>query len=225
MIYSLPGSTVISYMGGTFGNSLAALVYSSRTGHIIYPKHNSFHVMPWVIDPIDSTIHPEKALHFRREVTSEDIIQLHCLNASLVVSKFPESKVILLTCDSEDEYFAIQRQWQVCTNLQSPSIETILSAWDWIEYNLTYYNQSGRNFKANQVLSVEWKSVLQCLDKIFDFLNITVNAHALEIYMRHIDRQMSTFYNRDKNFEFAWQTWITYGADAKIQDLAKEYLQ
>lgn len=225
MIYNIPGSIVISYLGGTFGNALAALISSAQSGVIKYPIGNTFHVINWPINSIDCTILKDKAIEFTKKVGENDIVQLHCLNANLVYYKFPASKIILLTCDQTDEYYGIQRQWIVNTKPKDITIENILSAWDWIQYNLNYYSISQRDFSTDNALCVDFKSVTDNFEKIENYLKLKFLDTAKRVYIDHYNTQIKTFYNHDINFNFAWEKFTTIGANCPIEYLAKEFVQ
>ena len=225
MIYNIPGSIVISYLGGTFGNALAALINSAQSGVIKYPIGNTFHVINWPINSIDCTILKDKAIEFTKKVGENDIVQLHCLNANLVYYKFPASKIILLTCDQTDEYYGIQRQWIVNTKPKDITIENILSAWDWIQYNLNYYSISQRDFSTDNALCVDFKSVTDNFEKIENYLKLKFLDTAKKVYIDHYNTQIKTFYNHDINFNFAWEKFTTIGANCPIEYLAKEFVQ
>ena len=225
MIYSIPGSIVLSYLGGTFGNALASLINSSQSGVIKYPAGNTFHVSHWPIDPIDCTILKDKTVKFTKKVAENDIVQLHCLNAKLIRYKFPDSKLVLLTCDQTDEYYGIQRQWIVNTKPMHITIKNILSAWDWIEYNLNYYSISKRDFLADDVLCLDFKSVADNFEKIENYLELKFLDTAKSVYIDHYNTQIKTFYNHDVNFNFAWEKFTAIGPLAPIEDLAREFVQ
>tara|TARA_R110000822_G_scaffold308530_1_gene436599 strand:+ start:157 stop:834 length:678 start_codon:yes stop_codon:yes gene_type:complete len=225
MIYNIPGSIVISYLGGTFGNALASLINSSRSRVIKYPTGNTFHVVNWPIDPIDCTILKDKPVRFTKKVAENDIMQLHCLNAELIHYKFPASKIILLTCNQYDEYYGIQRQWLVNTNPIGITVKNILSAWDWIEYNLNYYSISRRELSSDNAVCLDFKSVVDNFKKIENYLELTLLDKAKNIYINHYNNQMKTFYNHNPNFNFAWEKFNTTGHSAPIKDLAIEFLQ
>lgn len=226
MFYSFPGSIVLSYLGGTFGNSLASVIESSRTGRIKMPKNNTFHVINWPLKNIDCTITKNNPIRFTKEITPKDIIQLHCLNSELISYKFPDSQCIMLDCNPADEYYGIQRQWLVNnTSTTEISIDNISLAWDWIGYNLNYYTESGRNHQnRSNVLCLDFKSVVDNFKLIEDYLKITFLQEAKEVYKMHYQKQMQNFYIKNANFEFAWNVFNDIGPDAPIVDLASEFV-
>lgn len=225
MQYNFPGSIVISYLGGTFGNALASMITASQTGIVQLPVHNIFHVANWPYEYIDCTITKHNVIRFNKNIVPGDIVQLHCLNAELVSYKFPSSQCILLTCQPTDEYFGIQRQWLVNKSTQGITVNDILSAWDWIIYNLTYYNQSSRVLTHPHVLCLDFKSVVDNINIIEEYLKIKISDHAMQVYKEHIANQMSVFYNKDTSFNFAWTTFNQSGPTAPIEDLAKEFVK
>jgi len=225
MFYSFPGSIVLSYLGGTFGNALASAIESSRTGRVKLPKNNTFHVVNWPLESIDCTITKNNPIKFTKEITPSDIIQLHCLNSELISYKFPDSQCIMLDCNPADEYYGIQRQWLVNnTNTTEISIASILSAWDWIDYNLNYYTESGRNNQHCNVLCLDFKSVIDNFKLIEDYLKIKFLQEAKEVYTIHYQKHMQNFYIKNANFEFAWNMFNDVGPNAPIVDLASEFV-
>jgi hypothetical protein len=224
MFYSFPGSIVLSYLGGTFGNSLAALITSSRTGHIKLPNKNTFHVNEWPLEPIDCTITKNNPIRFIKKINPSDIIQLHCLNSELISYKFPDSRCIMLDCNHNDEYYGIQRQWLVNTTPVDISVANILSAWDWITYNINYYTLSGKNNQHHNILCLDFKSVIDNFKLIEDYLKITFLEQAKEVYVLHYQKQMQKFYIKNTNFEFAWKVYSECGPAAFIEDLASEFV-
>lgn len=225
MVYNYPGTIVLSYLGGTFGNALASTIISTRTKQIQQPNGNTYHVNKWPIDPIDCSITYENIVRFNKPITPNDIIQLHCLNADLILYKFPESKNILLTCPLEDEYFGIQRQWLVNTPNIQIDIKNILSAWNWIEYNSRYYNLTGRNFNNSKLLCLDFKSVSENFDKIEDYINMSISIKSKDAYKKHLEKQMVVFYDKHPIFDFAWNVFTNVGPTAPIEDLAREFLK
>jgi hypothetical protein len=223
MFYSFPGSIVLSYLGGTFGNSLATLIASSQTGSIRIPNKNTFHTV-WPIESIDCTITRDSIIKFTKEINIGDIIQLHCLNAELISYKFPNSHCIMLDCNHADKYYGIQRQWLVNTHPTEISFANILSAWDWIEYNINYYTLSGKNNQHHNVLCLDFKSVIDNFELIEDYLKITFLEQAKEMYILHYQKQMQKFYTKNTNFEFAWKVFNEHGSTALIEDLAKDFV-
>lgn len=225
MFYSFPGSIVVSYLGGTFGNSLATLIDSSQTGHIKLPNKNTFHGgINWPIESINCTITQDSIIKFTKEINTGDIIQLHCLNAELISYKFPDSHCIMLNCDHNDTYYGIQRQWLVNTVPIGISVANILSAWNWIEYNINYYTLSGKNAQHDNVLCLDFKSVIDNFESIEDYLKITFLAQAKEVYILHYQTQMQKFYTKNTNFEFAWKVFNENGPTALIEDLASKFV-
>jgi hypothetical protein len=224
MFYSFPGSIVLSYLGGTFGNSLATLIDSSRTGRIRLPHKNTFHGIRWPIESVDCTITQDSIIKFTKQINTGDIIQLHCLNAELISYKFPNSHCIMLDCDHNDEYYGIQRQWLVNTHPIEISFANILSAWDWIEYNINYYTLSGKNNQHHNVLCLDFKSVIDNFELIEDYLKITFLKQAKEMYILHYQKQMQKFYTKNTNFEFAWNVFNEHGPTAPIENLAKDFV-
>lgn len=225
MYYSLTETIVVSYLGGTFGNSLAMLVDTSRTGKVKQPYRDTFHVNDWPIESIDCTITKDDPIRFKKKIQPEDIIQIHCLNAELIAYKFPNSRCIMLDCQTSDEYFGIQRQWLVNTNPKDTSIENILSAWDWIEYNINYYSKTGKINQAPGVLCLDFRSVQDNLQTIEDYLGIKFLPQSKEIYLSHYQKQMQKFYDKNTNFDFAWTVFMNRGPTAPIEDLAREFLR
>jgi hypothetical protein len=224
MFYSFPGSIVLSYLGGTFGNALASVIESSSTGRIRLPNKNTFHTVIWPIESIDCTITKDSIIRFKKEINTGDIIQLHCLNAKLIAYKFPNSRCIMLDCNHDDEYYGIQRQWLVNTSPTETSIANILSAWDWIEYNISYYTQSGRNNQHRNVLCLDFKSVIDKFELIEEYLSLTFSKEAKNVYILHYQKQMQNFYIKNANFEFAWKVFNGHGPNALIEDLASEFV-
>lgn len=224
MFYSFPGSIVLSYLGGTFGNALASVIESSRTGRIRLPNKNTFHIVNWPIESIDCTITKDSIIRFKKEINTGDVIQLHCLNAKLITYKFPDSRCIMLDCNHDDEYYGIQRQWLVNTSPTETSIANILSAWDWIEYNISYYTQSGRNNQHRNVLCLDFKSVIDKFELIEDYLSLIFSKEAKNVYILHYQKQMQNFYIKNANFEFAWKVFNDHGPNALIEDLASEFV-
>ena len=224
MFYSFSGTIVVSYLGGTFGNSLDTLINASLTGKIKQPRGDTFHVNDWPIEPIDCTITKNDPIRFRKKIESDDIIQLHCLNAELIAYKFPVSRCIMLDCQSGDEYFGIQRQWLVNTTPIDTSINNILSAWNWIEYNLNYYNKTSKINQGHGVLCLDFKSVIKNFKSIEDYLGVGFLQEPKEIYILHYQKQMQKFYIKNTNFDFAWTVFNDRGPTAPINDLAREFL-
>jgi hypothetical protein len=180
--------------------------------------------MTWPIENIDCTITKDNPIRFLKEIKPGNIIQLHCLNSELISYKFPDSQCIMLDCDHNDEYYGIQRQWLVNTTPLGISIDNILSAWDWIEYNVNYYTLSGRNNQHHNVLCLDFKSVIDNFKLIEDYLKITFLKKAKEIYTIHYQKQMQQFYIKNTNFEFAWKVFKDNGPTAFIEDLASEFV-
>jgi len=224
MIYDFPGSIVISFLGGHFGNALASLIKSSLTDEVLYPVRNTFHVLSWPVGPSDWTITKESTINFTQEIAYNDIIQLHCLNADLIFYKFPSSRSILLTCDAPDEYFGIQRQWLVNTLPTGVSVDNILSAWNDIEYNLSYLDISKRVQQHDKILCLDFKSVVENYFALENFLELKFSDQAKQVYEKHLTKQLGTFYDRNENFDFAWNIFQTQGATAPIRDLATEFV-
>jgi len=52
MFYSFPETIVVSYLGGTFGNSLAMLVDTSRTRKVKQPNRDTCHIKDWPIEDL-----------------------------------------------------------------------------------------------------------------------------------------------------------------------------
>jgi hypothetical protein len=225
MIYSFPDSIVLSFLGGTFGNALGTLIESSLTGKVKKPVNNTFHVNNWPFASIECTITKDSILNFTKKINPTDLIYLHCLNAELVQHKFPTSRCILLTCQSDEEYFGIQRQWLVNTNPIGVTVENILSAWDWINFNINYYNASDRILTHNDVLCLDFKSVVNSFDLIENYLKLKLLLPAKQIYISHYQSQMELFYNQNTSFNFAWNILKTQGCDAPIENLAKRFIQ
>lgn len=225
MVYDLPGSIVISYLGGHFGNALASLIKCSITDKILYPVGNTFHTLSWPIGPVECAITKESTINFRQKIEHNDIIQLHCLNADLIYYKFPNSKSILLTCNASDEYFGIQRQWLVNTTPIGVNVENILDAWNWIKYNLSYLDTSKRVQQHDKILCLDFKLVDKNYPVLENFLELTLSDSAKRIYEQHLALQLATFYQRNKNFDFAWNIFLVQGASAPIYDLAKEFVR
>jgi hypothetical protein len=225
MIYSLPGTVVISYLGGTFGNALAALVIGSQAGRIRLPNKNTFHTVNWPIESIDCTITKDSIIRFKKEINTGDVIQLHCLNAKLIAYKFPDSRCIMLDCSDFDQYFGIQRQWLVNNQITSTkSVDTVLSAWNWIKYNLNYYNDSGKINQFDKVLCLDFKSVIDKFELIEDYLSLTFSKEAKNVYILHYQTQMEKFYIKNINFEFAWDVFNSQGSAVPIRELAKDFV-
>jgi len=224
MFYSFPGTIVLSYLGGTFGNALATLIDTSRTGKIKQPNGRTFHVNNWPIESIDCTITKNDPIRFRKKIELDDIIQVHCLNTELIAYKFPHSQCIMLDCQPSDEYFGIQRQWLVNTNPIGTSIKNILSAWDWIEYNINHYNITGKMNHGHDVLCLDFKSVIDNFKLIEDYIGVVFLQESKEIYTSHYQKQMQEFYTKNTNFDFAWKVFDDCGPTAPIEDLAQEFL-
>jgi hypothetical protein len=225
MIYNYPDNILISYLGGTFGNALSGLILSAISNNIYHPNNNNFHVIDWPIETSSCMITEDSVIKFKRQLSANDIIQLHCLNADLIYYKFPASRSILLTCNPEDEYFGIQRQWLVNTNPASISVDNILNAWDWIGYNLNYYNSANRIQQHDKILCLNFKSVSSSYNLIENYLELTLSNTAREMYETYITAQTNSFYNINENFAFAWKVFTEQGANALINDLAKDFIK
>lgn len=224
MFYSFPETIVLSYLGGTFGNSLATLIDTSRTGKVKYPTRDTSHVNNWPIESLDCTITKTSPVRFKKKIDSNDIIQIHCLNAELITYKFPHSRCIMLDCQPSDQYFGIQRQWLVNNTPLDTSIKNILSAWNWIEYNINYYNTTGLVNQGPGILCLDFKSVVDNFQSIEDYLRVKFSQPSKEIYISHYQNQMKKFYNKNTNFDFAWTVFHDRGPLAPIEDLAREFL-
>lgn len=215
---------IISYLGGTFGNSLASVIHASMYNQTVKPpKKNHYHSTKWPIEVNSCMPTKDSEVKLKRQLQSFDIVQIHCLNAELVFNKFKSNKCIQLFCNREEEYFAIQRQWKVLHDPIDVTIENINSAWDWIHFNLTYYNKEGRVFFHSGVLSLEFKSVEHNFNFIEQHLNIRITDNSREIYKNHLKKQLETFYEKNANFELAWRVYTDQGPDAPIVDIAKDY--
>lgn len=222
MQYRLPGSIIISFVGGTFGNALAHLIMSSQTNELYHPIDKTFHQTDWPFDFINCLITNDSTINWNKEILPNDIVQVHCANADILAYKFPSSKLLLLTCDNE--YYAIQRQWQVLNTDDLDKFETILSAYNWVTYNLDYLNSTGRQHNNSAVLSIDFSDVANRLEDIEDFLQLKFLPEPKEIYTAHIEKQMKTFYEINSNFKFAWDVYSTHGSKAPIVDLTNEFL-
>jgi hypothetical protein len=221
MIYNIPESIVISYLGGCFGNSLAVMLLSSKTKKIFKPSENTFHVVSWPIDSNDCTITRNSKIKFLKSLESTDIIQVHCLNADILNYKFPVSKRILLNCTNDDEYFGLQRQWLVLTDQTMSQNNLILSAWNWIEYNCSILNENGRILESNNkdTLCFDFKTVSENIDNLELLIGFKITADAKNIYQTHYQRQMEKFYIINENFKFAWNVYHQQGPTAPIEDI------
>jgi hypothetical protein len=135
---------VIGYLGGCFGNSLAMIIKAASTGSSIDPNAKNFHVMQWPYDIKHCMITYDSDLVILRQLFPGEALQVHCLNGHILTKKFPQSKSILLTCDAENEMYAIHRQWMILNDLSKPKLELVNNAWDWINFNLGHYETTGR---------------------------------------------------------------------------------
>jgi predicted GIY-YIG superfamily endonuclease len=221
MIYSIPKSIVVSYLGGCFGNSLVAMILASKTKKKFKPYENTFHVVSWPNDSTECTITRDSTMKFLKNFKSTDIIQVHCLNADILDYKFPISKRILLTCTNDDEYFGIQRQWLVLTDQTMSQNNLILSAWDWIDYNCSKLNENMRMLKSNNknTLCFDFKTVLKNTDKLELLLGFKITNDAKNMYQEHYQRQIEKFYIVNENFKLAWDVYHQQGSTAPIEDI------
>jgi len=224
MIVDIPGSLVISYLGGCFGNSLAAAIIMSKKNITILPKNENFHdCTDWVLETPSEMITMDSDIKLRRSPGSiTDIIQVHCLNTLLLKCKFPSSHRVLLTCTPDLEKYAMNRQWKLLNNLDQDQKVLTLSAWDWITYHQEHYDRTGRLFDNDHCLCIDFRKVPESWALIEEIIEMNISKTSKIIYQEHIKTQMEKFYSLHPCFELAWTVYNQQGADAAIEDLVNK---
>lgn len=232
MQYELPGSIVLSYLGGSLGNALAHLITASCTGEVVAPYNETYHVKEWPYEYIDCTITDNSVMRWNKTIHAGDVIQVHCANADIVCKKFPASKCIMLRAEEEHVFHAIQRQWMLNTSFVNAGVDVpeinavkaVLSAWDWIEYNLDYLDSTGIQWDHPNALTLDFNAVLDNIELIEEFLQIKLSPPALKFYKQHIGTQLGYFHRFNiPKFKFAWDIYTGVGKTAPIQDLAEKF--
>lgn len=217
--------TVIGYLGGCFGNSLATALRSSVTGVCQLPNGQNFHILSWPYDMNQCMITQDSDFKLLRPLLPGECIQVHCLNGQILSNKFPKVKKILLTCEHENEKYAIHRQWAILSDLTKPKFQIILNAWDWINFHLDHYHTTGRVFNHDdeKLLNLDFLDVPDKLSMIEDFLQIQISADARKALKDHYAQQIKNFYQCHDCFNFSWQLRQNLGSAAPIEILASDF--
>ena len=227
MVVDDPTLTIISYLGGSFGNTLAMIVESSDTGKIKTPKGLTYHVNQWIFNPDDAYITKTSNLRIQAKIVNTTIGQVHSVNSSTLLTKFPSSKIILLSYHPEEVYFILQRLWIVLKRDNCASrLDRINSAFDLIDYVQEFLSKEPAEFNLvnDRLLNINFKSLIDNISLIEQFVNKKFHINAVANGKEHLERHLKHFFNYDDDFLFAWTGYCRHQKLCPINDLAVQYL-
>jgi len=228
---------IVAYPPGGFGSSLSNVLQGSPDcERDFFPVTDStphWHTQPWLFDVAhcndgfitESTdiVIPNIVLTSKKKL----VAQFHNMDSVYLTKTFPGCKIVILNYTSDQLNYILHRWWKVIgiriQNIQHNRLEQISSAYNAITFNQAFYQNNPVNTTGNNVLSVGFDQTVDNIQNIADFLNISLLQEHVDIYSSFIKKQLTSFYNVDDNFLFAWKAIEILGTDAPIITLANQY--